>query len=80
MPGLAEARLILVKHDQAIVLFGGHTVGARVDDDRVHVRVDVGLAMEQQQAGLRGDRQFDLVREFEAAAAFEMFFGHEDAH
>ena len=54
-----------------------HQIGRRIDQDGDEVRIVVGLAMQQQDAGLRGDRDADLVGDLQAAAAFEALLGKE---
>lgn len=53
-------------------------VAARIDENRMQVRVVVRLAMKKKQASLRGDRHPDLIRQNETAAPLEMLLGEKD--
>jgi hypothetical protein len=57
----------------------GRHVRVRVDDDRLQLRIDVGLSPEEEDARLRGDRDPDLVGDPKAPRPFEVLLVQEDA-
>ena len=57
-----------------------HEIGRRIDQDGDEARVVVRLAVKEQHAGLRGDRDADLVGDRQAAAPFEALLGQEDLY
>ena len=78
-PGLAEPDLLAFQYDPApdgLDRLGN--VGGGVNQDRRQAGKDVGVPVEQEDAGLGGDRHLDLVGQLEAAAAFEVLLGEED--
>ena len=78
-PRLAETGRFALQDDWTADRFDflGH-VGAGVNQDRDQPGVNVGLAMEQEQARLGRDGHLDLIRQLEAAAALERLLGEED--
>jgi hypothetical protein len=55
-----------------------HRVPTRINEDRAQTRIVVGLAMEQEQARLRGDRHPNLVVEIEPSTPLEVLLREED--
>jgi hypothetical protein len=68
---VSESVLFALLPDPSFQLpFSVRQIGRWVDKNRAEVRIVVGLAMEQEKAGLARDRQPDLIRKFETAATF----------
>ncbi len=78
--GLAEPRGVALDDDTIPRVGERSLVRARVDEDHVELRVRLDVATEQQQAGLRGDGDSDLVGELEPSAALERLLGEEDVN
>src|SRR6476469_5678358 len=55
-------------------------VGARINQDRMQSRIIVMLAIKQENAGLRRDRDPDLVGNSLTAASFKLLFRQENAN
>jgi hypothetical protein len=77
-PGFPEAaELAFEYHPAADRLDGPGDVGVGIDQDRDQAAVVIGLLVEQQEAGLGGDRDLDLVGQSESATALEVLLGEE---
>ena len=50
----------------------------RINKDRVKPREVIGLSMQQQKTRLRGNRDPNLIIDFQSAATFEALLGHKD--
>ncbi len=80
-PGFPGKRLpFLLQHARGFGTQSLDDESARIDEDLPEVLEVVRLAIEDQQAGLRGDGDAHFVRDLEAAAADERFLGHEHLH
>jgi hypothetical protein len=53
-------------------------VGRWIDQDGAQLRVIIGLAMQEEKAGLGRDRQAHFVRQLETTATFELLLGQKD--
>ena len=78
-PRFAKAglRLVVGPGPSRVRATGRHQIGRRIHQDGDEVRIIVGLAMEEQDAGLRGDRDPNLVGDLEAATSFETLLCEE---
>jgi hypothetical protein len=79
IPGLAQACVEAFQH-RAIweaLLVVGH-VPMWIHENHLQARVGVGLAMKQQDAGLGGNRDADLIRDGQPTAALEALLLEKD--
>src|SRR6185369_14317619 len=53
-------------------------VGVRVNEDRAEGGIIVRLAVEEKQAGLRGDENFYLVRDLKPSTAFKVLLRYKN--
>ena len=73
-----EGLLAFLPNGSLQMSLSGHVVRGRIDQDTAQLRIIVSLAMEQEKAGLRRNRQANFIGKFETAAAFEPLLGQED--
>src|SRR5688500_2063686 len=73
-------RRTLLPQTATDVTLRGFRISARIYQNRMKVRVVVGLAMKKHQARLRCDRDPDLVSELQTSASLEVLLAKKDLH
>ena len=79
LPRLPEPSRLALQHGSAADRFNAlGEIRMGIDQDRDQSGIVVGLPVQEQQARLGGDRDLDLVGQFQPAATLEEFLGEED--